>query len=123
MTKVTLRPLLANHCSRARHTARECPWPECTDGFTARLAEAIESVNSVMLLTLGRLQAFTMAARMAKFRPPLAGGPIGDFGGFQLGVQPCLLISCLTMSPGGFLQPPYLVLRLPDLHSAFTPPK
>jgi len=37
-----------------------------------------------------------------KFRPHLAGRPIGDFGGFQLGVQPCLLISCLTMSPGGF---------------------
>jgi len=58
MTNVTLQPPLANHCSRARHTARECPWPECTDGFTARLAEAIESVNNVMLLTLGRLQAF-----------------------------------------------------------------
>src|SRR6188768_2012274 len=65
MTKVMLWPPLVNHCSRARHTAREWPWPECTDGFTARLAEAIESVNNVMLLTSGRLQAFTMAARMA----------------------------------------------------------
>ena len=37
----------------------------------------------------------------AKFRPLLAERPIGDFGGLQLGVQPCLLISCLTMSLGG----------------------
>jgi len=65
----------------------------------------------------------SQAPPLAKFRPPLAGRPIGDFGGFQLGVQPCLLISCLTMSLGGFLQPPYLVLQLPDLLSAFTPPK
>jgi len=65
MTKVMLRLPLANHCSRVQHTARECPWPECTDGFMACLAEVIESVNRVMLLTLERLQAFTMAAQMA----------------------------------------------------------
>jgi len=46
---------------------------------------------------LGGCTRVGIAYDAAKFRPP-----IGDFGGFQLGAQPCLLISCLTMSPGGF---------------------
>src|SRR6188768_1653097 len=30
MTNLILQPPLASHCLSARHTARECPWPECT---------------------------------------------------------------------------------------------
>jgi len=64
MMNLMLWLLLVNHCLRVRHTAKEYPWPECIDGFMARLAEVIESVNNIMLLILGRLQAFTMAAQM-----------------------------------------------------------
>jgi hypothetical protein len=63
---IALSPIPESHTARALHTARECACPEWTDGSTAFLADASESVNMTIRSQFSSIVALLTATALTE---------------------------------------------------------